>query len=125
MKNINKSVNMNDYLFVNNFILVSINIFSILLVCWVYFSGREKKTNQYFSLMIISILFWVDFYHVASFFTEDDLSLKLFRISATSVFTFFTFYYLFIVCFLDKRSFWDARIYIIKLEKIRNYIMAF
>lgn len=71
---------------------------------WVYFSGKGKETNRNFSLMIVSILFWIDSYHFASFLSKNDLSLKFFKISTVSVFIFFIFYYYFIISFLNKKD---------------------
>ncbi|MFH1564596.1 MAG: ATP-binding protein [bacterium] len=55
--------------------------------------------------MVVSILSWITFYHLASLPSQNNLSLKLFRIATGSVFVFFIAYYFFIIrWFLDKKK---------------------
>ena len=95
---------MINSLLINNFILVLIIALGIWLGFWVYFANKKGKVNKGFFLMVASILLWITFYHFASFTTQYDLSLILFRLSCGSVFAFFIAYYFFIKWFLEKEG---------------------
>ncbi|MCK5413233.1 MAG: hypothetical protein KAI57_02550 [Candidatus Pacebacteria bacterium] len=94
---------MNTYIFVNNFILLLIIFFGVFFAYWVYSAKKEEKTNRIFSFFIILILFWITFYHLASFgIYGNELSISIYKASAAFVFLFFIVYYYFIIWFLKR-----------------------
>lgn len=107
---------------VNNIIIALINAFGILLALWVYSADRKEKVNIGLSLMIITILSWITFYHIASLSTQHDLSLIFFKISGGSVFIFFIAYYYFIIrWFLGKTGIYK---FLDKLVLLYGFIFA-
>lgn len=96
---------MHNYFLINNFAIVLIDMLGVWLALWVYFADKKEKANKGFFYMVITILFWINFYHLATLPVRDNLSLILFKIAGSSVFLFFISYYFFIIrWFLEKKG---------------------
>ncbi|MCK5491152.1 MAG: GAF domain-containing protein [Candidatus Pacebacteria bacterium] len=95
---------MNDiYIFINNIILIVIVSIGVFFAFWVYSAKKKEKINRIFSFLIILILFWITFYHFASFgICKNDLVIPLYRAAGAFVFLFFIVYYYFIIWFLNR-----------------------
>jgi len=91
---------------INQLVLILIDAMGIMFALWVYFTNKQDTVNRWFSSMVITILLWITFYHIASLPAQRTLSLMFFKAAAASVFIFFVAYYFFIVrWFLDKKGF--------------------
>lgn len=92
----------------HSLIIAFIDLLGISLAVWVYLTNPRHKENQGLFLMIVSILSWITFYHLASLQSHKDVSLTLFRLANGSVFVFFISYYFFIVrWFLHKEGLYE------------------
>lgn len=99
---------MIDYLSVNNSILILIDLFGVWLAFWVYSADRKKEENRRFFLMVVAIISWISFYHLAVLSLDRVLSLTLFKLAGCSVFLFFIAYYFFVIkSFLNKDGIYD------------------
>ncbi len=98
---------MINYNSINTFLIYLIDILGFFLAIWVFWSSKKEKANKAFSLLIISILSWITFYHFASLSNNKDVSLVLFRISGGSAFLFFIFYYYFVILFTKENKFYE------------------
>jgi signal transduction histidine kinase len=82
-----------------SYLVVVLAALGFSMAVWVYRANPHERENQGFSLMVLSIMSWVAFYHLAQF---GDPTLW-FRLAAFAVFMFFVTYYFFIVeWFLGK-----------------------
>ncbi|OGZ67918.1 MAG: hypothetical protein A3D35_03140 [Candidatus Staskawiczbacteria bacterium RIFCSPHIGHO2_02_FULL_34_9] len=83
----------------NTIFIVLLNLLGVYLSFWVYWANRTEKMNRGFSIMVATILSWVDFYYLAQY----GNSTFLFRLATASVFFFFIAYYFFTIrWFLGK-----------------------
>ncbi len=113
---------MINYNSINTFLIYLIDILGSLLAIWVFWSSKKEKANKVFSLLIISILSWITFYHFASLSNSKDLSLVFFRISGGSAFLFFIFYYYFVILFTKENKFYEQ---LGKLIIIYGFLFSF
>jgi signal transduction histidine kinase len=75
--------------------------FGFSMCVWVYRANPVRPENRGFPLMVLAILSWVSFYHLAQFHNPT----MWFRLSGCAVFLFFVTYYFFIVrWFLGKEG---------------------
>lgn len=82
-------------------LVVLLLVFGFAMSVWVYRANPKHRENRGFPLMVLAILSWVSFYHLAQF----EHPTFWFRLSACSVFMFFVTYYFFIVkWFLGKEG---------------------
>lgn len=81
--------------------VVLLLVFGFAMCMWVYRANPVQRENRGYTLMVLTILSWVLFYHFAQFNSPTFW----FRLSAASVFMFFVSYYFFIVkWFLRKEE---------------------
>lgn len=87
-------------------LLILLMLFGIAMCVWVYRANPREPENRGFPLMMLPILSWVLFYHLAQLGNPT----WWFRLTAGSVFVFFVGYYFFIVkWFLGKEGrFYDV-----------------
>lgn len=95
---------MIDANFVNTLILILIDVLGVWVALWVYLSNRMEKVNFGLSAMIITILLWINFYHIGYYSSDEPSSLLFFKISGASVFGFFIAYYFFTVRWFFQKS---------------------
>ena len=95
---------MIDRVIVDNLLLVLIDVLGLWLAGWVYLSNRKDKVNLGLSLMIVTILFWINFYHFGVISSDESLSHHFFKIAGASVFVFFIAYYFFVVRWFSNRK---------------------
>lgn len=92
------------------FILITINAFCIVLVWWVIRGNTTNKLKLWFTLMTIFILMWANFSFFGSISKDLSLALLFYRLNWFAVALFLpSFYYFFIVYFLEKKG-WAALI---------------
>jgi signal transduction histidine kinase len=87
-------------------LLILLMLFGIAMCVWVYRANPQEPENRGFPLMMLPILSWVLFYHLAQLGNPT----WWFRMTAGAVFVFFVGYYYFIVkWFLGKKGrFYDV-----------------
>jgi signal transduction histidine kinase len=83
------------------YLLLLLLAFGVAMCVWVYQADPVRPENRGFPLMVLAILAWVSFYHLAQF----GHATRWLRVSACFVFLFFVTYYFFVVrWFLAKRG---------------------
>ena len=86
---------------IESYLVVMLAASGFAMALWVYRANPHRRENQGFSLMVLSIVSWVSFYHLAQFGNPTFW----FRLAAFAVYMVFVTYYFFIVeWFLGKTS---------------------
>jgi signal transduction histidine kinase len=97
---------MNFYLFLEEIIVVLINIFGILLGFLVFNKNKKEKLNQVFALMTFFLILWIDFAFLGNRTENEFLAIIFYRLNGASVaITLSTAYFFYISYFLKKRYF--------------------
>jgi signal transduction histidine kinase len=87
---------MIDFLFLNKFLIITINILGIWLGLFVYLNNRKSKINQLFLLMMLLSLLWVTLCYFSGSMTNNlELSLFLARSAYGATILFVIPFYLF------------------------------
>jgi len=86
----------------NTVFIVLLDLFGLFLAFSVYWSNKSSNINKGFSLMVTTILAWVNFYYLAQY----DNSTFWFRLANISVFFFFIAYYFFTIKWFLKKKRW-------------------
>ena len=87
------------YHLINRLFVILIDIFGIWLFFWVYAVAPKKKTNQWFALLTVSILAWVNAGYFLSFSTSLRSALFWARFAPSAVFVFLVVFYYFVIYF--------------------------
>ena len=89
-----------DFQFINQILVVLINLIGIWLVFWVCSADKKGTLNKGFILLLIPNLLWIDFYNFASLIDQNYLSLLFIKLTFAFTFIFFIrSYYFFIIWF--------------------------
>ena len=103
----------------NTIFIVLLDIFGVFLAFLVYWSDRSDNINKGFSLMVATILAWVNFYYLAQF----NNSTFWFRLANISVFFFFIAYYFFTIRWFLRKEGWYKKLGLFVL--IYGFIFGF
>jgi len=109
---------MNFYLFLEEIIVVLINIFGISLGFLVFNKNKKEKLNQVFALMTFFLILWIDFAFLGNQAKSEFLTTIFYKFNFGAVtLTLSTAYFFYISYFLKKRYF--------VLEKIILFLGTF
>jgi signal transduction histidine kinase len=87
------------------FIVALINLIAISLGGWVYFSNRKEKINQWFGVMSIFTILWVDFVYLAKLSTGVSEATLWYRLNFGTVWLFIlSAYYFYVLYFLKRKG---------------------
>ena len=74
--------------FLNQIVIFSIDLIGFCLAFWVLFANWKNKINKYFSLMVISYLFWISFYYIMRLPGQADHAFIWAKLGFSGVFIF-------------------------------------
>jgi len=91
---------MGYYLLINKSLVILIDLLSLWLGAWVYFTAPKNKINRMFVLLSASVILWITFYYFAISASRLSSALLWSRLATGAVALFYIPFYLFPVFFL-------------------------
>jgi signal transduction histidine kinase/uncharacterized membrane protein YhdT len=95
-----------SFLFLNQIFILLINVFALSIGVFVYRNNSEKRINDILGMMVIFILFWIDFAYIARLISDDNgaFSLLFFKIAWIAMPLLFASLYFLTINLLEKNK---------------------
>ena len=115
---------MPEFIITNKIFVILVNIISLWLGFWVYFSNRKNKINQIFFLWVISTSIWITLYYLVSSSTQLSTATFLAKLGHGAVSIFYIPFYLFFVYFLHLEKKLKSLTIVISITAIALFVLS-
>ena len=91
--------------FIEEIIVILINLIGFWLAFWVLSANKRERLNQWFTLMTLFVILWVDFAFLANKINENFLSTIFYRLNwGAVILSLISSFYFYIIHFLNEKE---------------------